>query len=131
MSAWQLLDYVTAVGENPFRRWYEEQDAEVQATLDAVVMHLRGVDDWIKPRLKAFRELKREHAGLGEIRFWPYGPLRKFRVAGIYKGASYEFIFLTGCEKQMGHYIPVDAFDLALAYKDDFNAGKGTLIEHI
>jgi hypothetical protein len=131
MASWSLWDYVTEDQTVPIRDWYDVQDESAQAALDNAVLLLRAANDWTDPKRKEFKELHRKHAGLSEIRFWPFGRFRKFRVAGIYRPDSREFIFLVGCEKQLGLYIPRGVFDLAMKYKRDLEAGKGDLREHV
>src|SRR5437588_13111097 len=106
MPAWRFFDYVTEGGANAVQEWYAAQEAEAQAGLDQTILLLRGVPDWLNPERKEFAELFKKHAGLFEIRFWPFGRFRKFRVAGIYRPNESEFILLTGCEKRMGIYFP-------------------------
>ncbi len=94
-----------------------------------VVQILRVTPDWGPPE---FVELHKKHAGLSEIRFFPFGhsALWKFRAVGIYRPDVREFVLLNACKKSLGVYWPVNAFDLAVEYKQKLEAGKGTLVEH-
>jgi hypothetical protein len=136
MALWRFLDYCT--DDHPPRNliqiWYGEQDLDVQAAFDATVTLLAATEDWRKA--KEFGELKREHVGLGELRFAVdmkrrgKRTIRRFRPVGIWCEERREFIFLMGCEKAKGVYAPADAFDLALRHKARFEAGKGSTREH-
>jgi hypothetical protein len=125
------MDYLTADGRNPILEWYADQDSEVQAALDFTMHQLKVTDDWTEPPCKQFSVLERKHAGLSELRFWTGN--RKFRVAGLYRPNRRDFIMLVGCEKWLRgiFYKPTGAFDLAMKYKQDFEAGKGHVVEHI
>lgn len=131
MAEWRLLDYVTADGYNPLQDWLGAQGPTVRAAFDATTLHLRGLPDWLNPRRKIFKPLTRTHVGMHEILFWPFGRFRKFRAVGLYLPTSREFIFFGGCEKQLGLYIPRGAFDTANHHKEDFDAGKGSVRDHV
>ena len=49
---------------------------------------------------------------------------------GIWRENTREFVFLVGCEKALGLYMPADAFDLALVYKNKLERGEGETCEH-
>ena len=107
MALWRFSDYCTADGKNLIQQWYSEQDEAVQAVFDETLLTLRAVDDWADPDVKEFKELTREHRGLGEIRFDipavdpnTKNPFKRgFRPVGIWRPDRREFIFLLGCEK--------------------------------
>lgn len=131
MPLWTFKAYHLEGGTCPIRDWYGAQDIEVQAEFDATLVTLAATEDWEDTR--QFKALKRDHAGLGEIRFRLEGKAaRRFRPVGIWPPiAEHEFIFLLGCEKQSrGLYIPPDAFALALRYKRDLESGIGELYEY-
>jgi hypothetical protein len=136
MNPWRFLEYVTSGGRNPLRDWYLSQDDAVRSALDFTIHQLRVTDDWLEPKRKSskrqFSPLVNEHAGLGELRFWPDDG-RKFRVPGIYRPNEREFIMFAGCEKRFGGLIqiPNDAFDVALKLKKEFEAGHGGVIVHV
>lgn len=132
------MDYCTADGNNLIRQWYDQQDAGVQAVFDETVLTLRAIDDWSDPNVMEFKELTKKHRGLGEVRFDIFAvhpntkkPFkRRFRPVGVWRPAQREFVFLLGCEKSGRSYKPNDAFGLALAYKEQFEQGKGMICEH-
>lgn len=135
MDPWRIWDYVTAQGRNLLQDWYGVQDEGVQAAFDNVVLLARATDDWVEPPQWWFSELTKKHVGLSEFRFTVKGRMfeRKFRPAGIFRRTEREFIFILGCEKKMGGlvYVPDRAFDTALKYKSDFEAGVGDRHEHV
>lgn len=104
----------------------------VQAEFDAALGTLTAIVDWTDT--KSFGVLKRDHVGLGEIRFMLEGPeKRRFRPVGIWPPiVEGEFILLVGCEKERnGVLIPENAFTLALEYKRRFEAGEGRIDDYI
>jgi hypothetical protein len=132
MRSWTINAYHLAGGFCPIQEWYRVQDIEVQAEFDAALAILRAELDWTDTKL--FKVLKRNHAGLGEIRFKLDGPPeRRFRPVGIWPPiADYEFILLVGCEKLRGLYIPDDALTQALEYRRRFlEEGEGEIREYV
>src|SRR5207247_953370 len=91
MTPWKFWDYLTEEHANPIQNWYTAQSVEVQAALDETVRTLKVTDDWLQPGIKQFKELRRKHAGLSELRFW--AQKRKFRATGLFRPAAREFIF--------------------------------------
>ena len=136
MAVWRFFDYRTAAlpSRNLIQLWYGEQDRDVQAEFDATVKILEATEDWRDT--KAFKELTRQHAGLGEIRFSVRKRIRgreivrRFRPVGLWIEGARQFTFLVGCEKSRGMYTPPNAFDLALRYKADLENGIGDICEH-
>jgi hypothetical protein len=115
------------------RDWYKAQDVQVRAEFDATLTTLEATVDWRDT--KSFKELKRAHAGLGEIRFrlGDKHAVRRFRPIGIWPPiVESEFILLLGCEKQRnGVLIPEDAFTLALNYKRQWEQGEGEIHDYV
>jgi hypothetical protein len=139
MPLWRFLDYITADGVNLIQDWYSAQDEDVQLQFDVTLDILRAEANWEDPEVGEFKPLTRAHVGLGEIVFHTIiedatrGKVRKrrFRPVGIWPVARHgEFILILGCEKYGRTLIPHAAFDLALDYKSEFEAGRGTLSEH-
>jgi hypothetical protein len=138
MIPWRFQDYVTEDGHNLIQEWYEVQDVSVQVAFDTTLLLLRSVDDWLDPKVKEFKELDKQHLGLGELRFHisvlnqtnKRTYRRRFRPPGIWRPKNRDFIILLGCEKQGMTYTPHGAFDLALNYKAAFEQGRGTIREH-
>ena len=129
MSLWTIKDYYLDGGTCPIRDWYIVQEPDVQAAFDATLATLAATEDW--EDTKQFKALKKNHAGLGEIRFKLERPLRRFRPVGIWPPTTeHEFTLLVGCRKARGVYDPPDAFTLALRYKLDLEAGIGDTDEH-
>lgn len=132
MAVWQIKAYHLRSGFCPMQVWYGAQDVPVQAEFDATLTTLKGTVDWTDT--KAFGILKRNHAGLAEIRFKLERPeLRRFRPVGIWPPiVEQEFILLLGCEKgRNGVLIPPDAFTLALEYKRRLEQGEGEVHDYI
>ena len=133
MSAWRLKAYWLPGGTCPIRDWYRTQDVSVQAEFDATLATLEATVDWSDS--KSFKGLKRDHAGLGEIRFLleVKPSVRRFRPVGIWPPiVEGEFILLLGCEKQRnGVLIPEDAFTLALNYKRQWEQGEGEIHDYV
>ena len=139
MSLWTFSAYHLEGGTCPIRDWYANQDARVQAAFDATLAVLSATEDW--ENADEFGVLKRDHAGLGEIRFYledrtgrrgARPPIRRFRPVGIWPPISEgTFILLLGCEKFRGVLCPENAFDLALRYKRDLEAGIGKVYEYL
>jgi hypothetical protein len=131
MPVWQIKAYHLQGGICPMRVWYDAQDVPVQAEFDAALATLIGTVDWTDT--KAFAIMKRNHAGLGEIRFRLERPeMRRFRPVGIWPPiVEQEFILLLGCEKgRNGVLIPPDAFTLALEYKRRLERGEGEVHDY-
>lgn len=87
-----------------------------------------------------FKALTDRHKGLGEVRFHiqvlapgakrPHR--RRFRPVGIWPPATErQFVFLLGCEKRRGVYVPHAAFDTALRHKALLERGEGSVRERI
>jgi hypothetical protein len=133
MSAWLIKAYWLQGGTCPMRDWYRLQDVPVQAEFDVTLTTLAATLDWSDTN--SFGELKRDHAGLGEIRFrlGAKPNVRRFRPVGIWPPlVEREFILLLGCEKQRnGVLIPDDAFTLALDYKRRLERGEGEIHDYI
>jgi hypothetical protein len=68
-----------------------------------------------------FGVLRRDHSGLGEVRFQIQDrqSKRRFRPVGVWPPlVEQEFVLLLGCEKtRNGILIPPNAFALALEYR--------------
>lgn len=133
---WQIKAYYLEGGACPIRDWYRVQDVPVQAGFDAALTTLSATADWTDRKI--FGILKREHKGLGEIRFkiekaGPLKTVRRFRPVGIWPPVvEGEFILLLGCEKgRNGVLIPDDAFTLALDYKRRWERGEGEVYDYI
>lgn len=131
MALWRILAYHLEGSSCPIRDWYAIQDVEVQAAFDAALTTLSATADWMDTW--QFKELKRDHAGLGEIRFKLEGPpIRRFRPVGIWPPiVEREFVLLLGCEKHRHVYMPRDAFTLALDYRRRLQAGIGEVHEYV
>jgi hypothetical protein len=131
MALWQIRAYYLAGGSCPIKDWYALQEVEVRAEFDAALATLSATADWSDTW--QFKELTKNHAGLGEIRFKLEGPpLRRFRPVGIWPPIIQgEFILLTGCEKNRNIYIPSNAFTLALEYKRRWEQGEGEVHDYI
>jgi hypothetical protein len=135
VTIWQFMDYVTEDGKCPIADWYQAQGQEVQVAFDQIAYALRRIRDW--GRRWQIKPLKKEHAGLWQVRFKigekdkeiKYRPVRIVtRDARL--SAVGQFVFLLGCQKQLGQYSPPTAFADALDLKRQFDAGKGRLNDH-
>jgi len=132
MPIWQIKAYWLAGDTCPIQDWYRSQDVAVQAEFDATLDTLTAIVDWTDTN--SFGVLKRDHLGLGEIRFTVEVPeKRRFRPVGIWPPiVEGEFILLVGCEKRRnGVLIPENAFTLALEYKRRFEAGEGRTDDYV
>ena len=108
--------------------WYRSQSEDVQAAFRDALINLGRRADWKGNRL--FKECRRTHKGLAEIRFSVGAKgrpnFRRFRLIGISNISNREFILLVGCEKpERANTIPKDAFDLALDLKTLLEREKG------
>ena len=128
---WRILAYHLPDGSCPIRDWYESQDFEVQALFDVALTTLRATHDW--EDTWQFKALTRNHVGLGEIRFKREGPpVQRFRPVGIWPPiVDKEFILLLGCAKNRNIYVPRNAFELALDYKQKLEAGIGDARDYL
>jgi hypothetical protein len=129
---WQIKAYWHPGDTCPVQDWYRGQDVEIQAEFDATLKTLKAIVDWSDT--KSFGVLKRDHAGLGEMRFGVNKPQkRRFRPVGIWPPiVEWEFILLIGCEKERnGVLIPENAFTLALEYKRRFENGEGRIENYV
>lgn len=137
MALWRFRDYCTTEDRFLIREWYAVQDGAVKAAFDMTLRLLSNQREW-KGR-REFKVLDGPHSGLSELRFNldVYNPTtrrqskRRFRPVGLWRPEVREFILFLGCEKSGRMSIPPNAFDLALKYLAEFNAGKGTIHEHI
>jgi hypothetical protein len=132
MPMWNIKAYWLPGDTCPIQDWYRAQDVPVQAEFDATLGTLTATVDWTDT--KAFKVLRRDHAGLGEVRFVLERPeKRRFRPVGIWPPViEGEFILLVGCEKERnGVLIPENAFTLALDYKRRFEDGEGRVDDYV
>ena len=132
MSIWRIKAYWLPGDTCPIRDWYRNQDVPVQAEFDVVLETLQATVDWTDT--SSFGVLKRDHKGLGEIRFSLETPeKRRFRPVGIWPPiAEGEFVLLAGCEKRRkGVLIPWNAFTLALEYKRRLADGEGRIDDYV
>jgi len=131
MALWRIKAYWLPGDFCPLQAWYVRQDIPVQAEFDATLAILQAEPDWADT--KAFKALHSRHIGLGEVRFSIDKPhLRRFRPVGIWPPiVDYEFILLLGCEKERGVYVPANAFDQALIYKQQFERGEGEAHDYL
>jgi hypothetical protein len=120
------MDYVDVFGNNLISNWRGAQSIPVQTDFDAVVRLLSATPDWSD--LREFKKLDRAHVGLGELRFKTQKV--QYRPVGFFGKADGEFVLLLGCSKSGRVYTPLNAFDLALRYKADFENKRGGLVEH-
>jgi hypothetical protein len=133
MAFWRFMAYVTDDSTDPMKKWYDSQDAEVRVAFDATLFTLAATEDWTHRRVKSFKILTGAHSGLCELRFTVEPQPRKkrrFRPLGVWRKDSRDFILLGGSEKSGRILIPPNAFDLALLYKAEFEAGKGKIYEY-
>lgn len=138
MGYWKFFEYITAVGQNPTRDWYNAQTDVVKLQFDVTLALLRATRNWEDRGLKNFKILTARHLGLAEVRFSvPHAASslkrkvdQRFRAVGIWPPHSPgEFILLLGSSKVRGTYIPHMAFDVAMSHKLDFEQGKGSINE--
>lgn len=132
MALWRFMDYCTEDGRNLIQEWYAAQAEAVKAAFDATLFILAATEDWTVKKFDGFKILTERHVGLGEIRFdlMLNRKKRKFRPVGIWPPSGRDFMILLGCEKSGRIYTPLNAFDLALEYKAQFEQGRGTICEH-
>jgi hypothetical protein len=139
MALWSFWDYITEDNQDLIADWYALQDDDVQAQFDATLLILSATEDWESEHLEVFKSLKREHAGLGEIRFHVMALApgaarphrRRFRPVGIWPAVNREFILILGCEKSGRTFIPHDAFGLAIRHKALLEEGRGMIRERV
>ena len=139
MALWKCFDYVTDGGVNLMQNWYQAQESGVRAEFDAVLMQLKGIQNWESKKAEdSFKPLTGKHKGLGEVKFSvevtkgghkrPFK--RRFRPVGIWPPRrEFEFELILGCEKCRMTYKPHNAFDKALEIKKKIDAGKGSFYE--
>ena len=132
MSMWHIKAYWLPGDTCPIQDWYRKQDVPVQAEFDAVLDILKATVDWTSTN--PFKVLKKDHRGLGEIRFGLEKPRkRRFRPVGIWPPITErEFVLLVGCEKERnGVLIPYGSFALALEYKRRLENGQGRIEDYV
>jgi hypothetical protein len=130
MAFWEFRDYVTDDQRSPLLEWYGMLDGDIQAAFDLLLKNLAETEDWdeVKPKRRKYKELTREHNGLCELFLNVDG--RSFRPLGILHRDIRVFILLGGCEKLgQDSTEPEGAFDSALRFKRQLDAGRGVTRE--
>ena len=137
MAIWRFFDYVSGK-ENLRKSWYDQAGSKAQVEFMFSVKAIRDTKDFNHPLRKRdkkiFKALARDHKGLGEICFSSGEGIHKkhFRPVGIWPPLKeMEFIFLLGCEKTRGTYIPPGAFDIAMRLRGQLLNGIGHIEEII
>jgi len=126
MKTWRFWNYCSEAGNNLIERWYQDQNASVQADFDVTLNNLAGMQDWRDTH--EFKMLKGKFSGLGEIRF-KTGNVQ-YRPVGMFGPGEKTFTILVVSYKKGSVYHPPDAFDLALRNKSLIAQGRGRIVEH-
>lgn len=128
-----FFDYYTdeRPPRNLIRLWRAGQDARVRAAFDITLELLESKADWSD--IDAVKRLERECAGLWEviIDLKDRKPYRHVRPIGVWRPDEPIFILLGAFEKSGRIRIPQDACAEALKYKAQYEAGRGTIDDHI
>lgn len=134
MPLWTYEAYVSEGGSVQPHEWYQAQDDRVKAACYDILAELIGK----RPHWKGvpyYEDMKKEHAGLGEIRI-PVGSkgdpdFRRVRFFGFCYPNERRFVILVSFEKSRDAPTnPPDAEALALTLKADYEAGKGKTIKY-
>jgi hypothetical protein len=109
---WTIRSYVSPVGNDLVRKWYDAQTFAVQAAFDTVVLFLlqSSFEEWRRPE---FSMLKGKYTKLGELRF-DVGNV-EYRPLGFFGPCRSEFTILIGATKKGRVYHPRSALDTALS----------------
>jgi hypothetical protein len=144
MRPWDVRDYITDQGRNPFQEWFATLEAGARAEfLDTLLTLCGAYDDWSQREGREFRTGSGVDTGLCAIRFWTEHEFekkkggravqRKFRAWAIYRPEESLVIFLGGFEKKHGGQlrIPPNGLELIRKHRKDFEARKGSTEEHV
>jgi hypothetical protein len=109
---WTIRSYVSPVGNDLVRKWYDTQSFTAQAAFDTVVLLLlqRSREEWRRPE---FAMLKGKYTKLGELRFDVRNV--EYRPLGFFGPCQSEFTILIGATKKGRVYNPHSALDSALS----------------
>ncbi len=137
MAAWRFQWLIRPNGEIPFRDWYDGQDEEIQTIFITTARRLQATWDGMKPQKArtAFRPLtkRHKHPGFGQICYDTdtSGDRRKqrrrVRIPTLTRPDERKAILIVGALKtSLMTYEPPNAFDDALAWVLDLEAGRGS-----
>jgi len=119
--------------QNLIRGWYLVQDDRVRAAFDARIALVESFSpaDW--QRISPIKPMERECAGLWEVilDIKDRRPFRHIRPIGVWHSEERLFILLGAFEKSGRIRIPANACSEALKYKVQYEAGRGTINDHI
>jgi len=132
---WRFLDYETRGGLIPVKAWEDGAPVAAQAAFTTTVRHLSVTELWtIQDGAKV---LTGAHAPLTELLIdideWAAraakGRKRRFRPVGFKDESARAFIFFGGCEKIGGVLDPLETFNDALRFWDEWKRGMGKVHE--
>jgi hypothetical protein len=122
---WEFRCYVNAAGSDEIRAWFDRQPKAVQGKFISRLQSLRQLDPelWVP---KPFRWLRRECAGLGEIRF-EVGNVQQ-RPLGF--RADFTFTMVVCAIEKGGKFVPANACAIGLTRKSEVQANAQRSCPH-
>ena len=110
-------------GKDEVRAWYDQASKKVRAKFQSRLksLHTLPFDEW---QLPLFRPLRRDLAGLGEIRFKGADNVQ-YRSIGFRSGVN-EFTLLFCAKEKSNKFVPKNAGEIALARKREVENGSTT-----
>jgi Phage derived protein Gp49-like (DUF891) len=113
---WRYWWYGDLIGPDPWRAWYDAQDAQVRGKHDNVFRILESRSDWREPHAKKLDDGMLEIILKGKV---------QHRLLGFcWPTANFEFIFVLPCTHKGVVYKPKNALKTARERKKELIAGS-------
>jgi hypothetical protein len=113
---WRYWWYADPKGPDPWRAWYDKQDAQVKGRHDNVFRILESRSDWREPYAKKL------HDGLLEIRLT--GRVQHRLLGFCWPNTPFEFVFVIACTHKGALYKPKNALGTASQRKTELLDGS-------
>lgn len=110
-------------GTDEVKAWFDQAPKKVQGKFISRLksLHTLPFDEW---QLPLFRPLRRELAGLGEVRFKGADNIQ-YRPIGFRSGPN-EYTILFCAKERSNRFVPRNAGDIALERKSEVENGSTT-----
>jgi len=113
---WRYWWYADPKGPDPWREWYDSQNAHVRGKHDTVFRILESRADWRVPHAKKL------DSGIVEIIL--KGGLQHRLLGFCWPGARFEFVFVIPCTHKGVVYTPKNALETARQRKTELIGGS-------